>query len=345
MLTLTGGLQSRGHSVRFITFTGRGAGSELRRHGETVDEVYVRTKLDPFAIAAMAKKIRSSRSQIVHTHLSTSSVNGCLAAKLAKVPSFATVHGMSGKLSFVFADQLLAVSEEVKNHLVSQGVKPSRIKVIYNGVVEEQASESEVDQLRVQLGLSGTFPVLGTVARVTRLKGIADAIKAVHHLKFEFPDIRYLVLGTGDDLQNCEELVGDLGLQRNVHFLGYQHRTAPYLKLMDIFIFPSYREAMGIALVEAALQGVPCVATNIGGIPEVVAKGSSQLVNPGDIEAMVKQVTRLANDPALRLTVSQNEQELARQKFSVDTMVESTLVVYESMLAHRHAIDCRYFTR
>ncbi len=335
MLFLGDGLRERGHTVEYLTFKGRGAGPALMTRGETVNEAPVRAKIDPVGIIRMARIIRERRIDVVHTHLSTSSTNGALAARLARRPAVATVHGLSGRLSFVFAHRLIAVSEEVKRHLVAQGDSPGKIRVVHNGIDFPDVSAEEVARVRTELELGGAFPVIGTVARVTPLKGIKFAIEALALVRERFPTATYLVLGDGDGLLECQELASRLGLASAVRFLGYRTPVEPYLAAMDLLAFPSLKEAMGIALVEAAGQGVPAVATNVGGIPEVVTAETGILVPPSDAPAMASGLVELASDEGRRKAMSAAARSRARGLFGREAMVSGTLDVYMELLGRR----------
>ena len=117
MMTLAGAQRDQGDEVQFVTFKGKPFNDELKDLGWKHTPFRVRFKVDPVAVVQMAKFFRREKIDIVHTHLSTSSVNGCLAARLAKIPCVATVHGMSGKLSFVFANHMIGVSHGVRQIL------------------------------------------------------------------------------------------------------------------------------------------------------------------------------------------------------------------------------------
>lgn len=332
MVTLSDGLKNAGNLVEFLTFTGRGAGPELRARGESVHDVRVRCKVDPISITRMAKVYRRRKVQVVHTHLSTSSVNGALAARLAKIPSVASVHGMSGRFSFMFADRLIAVSEQVKRHLVSQGVDAKKIDVVYNGVDLAGKDLSRGLAVREELGITDRFPVIGTVSRVTAMKGISTSIEAINLLREKFPNLAYIVVGDGDGIAAARQQVQALGLDRHVWFTGYQRDIVPYLSSFDLFAFPSLKEAMGIALVEAGACGLPSVASNIDGIPEVVSPDTGILFPPQDAASMAEALDKLSHDDGLRASMGKAAQDRARQLFGVNAMVTRTTRVYERLI-------------
>jgi len=326
LLVLARAQRAAGHTVEFLTFKGKQFGDQVREEGFVVHEVAVRTKIDPLAILRMRRVMKLGKFDIVHTHLSTSSVNGCLAARAAGLPSVATVHGMSSKISFAAATHMISVSNEIKRHLVSQGAKPETISVVYNGY--GLIDEPQLDRLE-----RDPFPVLGTVARVTPLKGIEDAIRALAVLKPEFPDASYLVVGDGNGLEPCRTLATGLGLADSVHFVGYRKDIENYLARMDLFVFPSLKEGMGIALVEAMAQGLATVATNIGGIPEVITPECGILVPPHDPAELALQISKLLLDNSKREEMGRCAKRRAQAVFSVAAMEKGTDNVYRAVLA------------
>ena len=314
-----------GHTVEFLTFKGKRFGDQVREEGFTVHEVAVRTKIDPLAILRMRRLMKVGRFDIVHTHLSTSSVNGCLAARAAGLPSVATVHGMSSKISFAAATHMISVSQEIKRHLVAQGAKADQISVVYNGY----GLVNEPNPTRLE---SDPFPVLGTVARVTPLKGIEDAIRSVAFLKSKFPSISYIVVGDGVGVEPCKALALELGVSDRVHFVGYRKDIEKYLARMDLFVFPSLKEGMGIALVEAMAQGLATVATDIGGIPEVITPDCGILVPARSPETLATRVEELLTDTARREQMGRNARRRAQTVFSVAAMARATDEVYRHLL-------------
>ena len=202
MLTLSAELQKQGHQVAFATFKGRGLGSHVRRLGYETTEFTVRSKIDPIAILQMSRFIRANHIDLVHGHLSTSALNGCFAARLARIPGVATVHGMSGKLSFVSCHHLIAVSSEVREHLVAQGVHESKISIIPNGVAMTPLEVHSRESARRQIGIPLDCPVLGTTARLTPLKGISQSLAAFERISQDFPNAHYVVFGNRDNYKS-----------------------------------------------------------------------------------------------------------------------------------------------
>ena len=329
MLTLAEAQREAGDYVQFVTFKGRPFVEEVDKLGWKNTPIRVRLKIDPIAIAQMASLFRREKVDIVHTHLSTSSINGCIAAKVAHIPCVATVHGMSGKLSFVFADHMIGVSEGVRQHLIQQGIKPDRVTAVYNGVdVPDDIPTKE--QARKQFNISPDAFVFGTVARLTPMKGIEYSIRAFAEIQKQVPNSIYVLVGDGDTSRTYQELTFSLGIQSKVKFLGYQIKVFEPLAAMDVFLFPSLKEAMGISVVEALAAGLPVVSTNVGGLPEVITSDVGSLVPPENAEAMAREAIAIANGDRELLSV--NARKRAHDLFSVESMYAKTNAVYHQLL-------------
>lgn len=328
MMTLAEAQKEAGDDVQFATFAGKPFAKDLDRLGWKNTSFRVRTKVDPFAVVKMARHFRREKIDIVHTHLSTSSINGCLAARLAKIPSVATVHGMSGKLSFIFADHMIGVSEGVRRHLIDQGIKPERVTAVYNGVAIPKLLPSKLEA-RKQFHLPEDAFIFGTVSRLTPLKGIEYSIRAFAEILPNVPNSIYALVGDGDSLRAYQELTVSLGIQPWVKFLGYQSQVFEPLAAMDLFLFPSLKEAMGISVVEALAMGLPVVSTNVGGLPEVVTSEVGSLVPPEDAEAMAREAIAIATGN--RESFSLNARQRAQELFSVESMYAKTSEVYRRL--------------
>ena len=327
MMTLAKAQIAAGDAVQFETWKGRNFGAELREMGYRAHEVKVRTKIDLLAILQMRQWFREQKFDIVHTHLSTSSINGCLAARFAKIPSVATVHGMSSKWSFIFADHMIGVSQGVCDHLVAQGVPKIKTTAVYNGVDVPSGVMSKQEARKV-FNLPEQATIFGTVARLTPMKGIDTGLEAFRILAEKVPGSHYVLVGNGDGEPVYRQWVADQGLRDRVHFLGYQSNVFNPLAAMDLFLFPSLKEAMGISVVEALAMGLPVVSTNVGGLPEVITPQVGHLVPPNDPAKMAEQALIALTQPTLGPAAKLRAESI----FSVNSMREGTRQVYQALI-------------
>jgi len=331
LMSLAKAQRSTGKEVRFVSFAGKKFGGQVRSHGFDVDEVRVRSKIDLLAVVQIARLVKARGIDIVHTHLSTSSVVGGLAARMAGVPCVSTVHGMSGKMSYFPANHLIAVSQGVKKHLEAQKVRAEKISVVYNGL-DTAFCPLPREEARRRLGIRSEIPIVGTVSRITALKGIDDGLRAFARLRGEFEGLRYLIVGEGNALAASLELAESLDVADSVDFVGYRHDVATYLSAMDVFLFPSLKEAMGIALIEAMACALPIVTTNVGGIPEVVSPEAGILVGPRQPDALAFACRQVLENPTRALELSAAAKRRSDRLFTARAMERGTDAVYRRLL-------------
>lgn len=336
MFTLCNELRNQGHTVHIGAFAKRGLREVAHEKGFESREVTVRAKVDPLAVFALARLIRQEQYDIVHSHLSTSAVIGGLAARGAGVPSVATVHGLSGKWSFVTNHHMIAVSSEVRRHLISQGVAPERITVVMNGV-ETSALPTPAEKLeaRTTLGLKEDDRVVGTTIRLVRAKGGHHGISAFSSVARKIPGSKFVIFGDGPERGALEAQAQSLGIADQVVFAGYRADVRQLLPALDAFVFPSLKEAMGLAVVEAMLAALPVVVHEIGGLPEVVKPGTGYLVAAGDEQKMALHIADLLSEPERAQSMGRAAYDWANSEFSAEAMASRTIDTYQQLLTLR----------
>jgi glycosyltransferase involved in cell wall biosynthesis len=180
-------------------------------------------------------------------------------------------------------DRFVALSEELEHELVAVGIAGDRIVRIPNGVDPgyfRPAEPSTRRTLRKRLGLEGR-PVALYVGRVVQTKGLGTLLDAWHDVLREQPSALLLIVGEGP-------LAAELQARDvpNVRLMGLAPDPLPYFQAADCFAFPSLGEGMPSALLQAMAVGLPCVATNIGGISDVLRPSEGWIVPPGNAEAL-----------------------------------------------------------
>jgi glycosyltransferase involved in cell wall biosynthesis len=160
-----------------------------------------------------------------------------------------------------------------------------------------------------------------------------DLIRAVASLYLEFPTLRLEIAGTGPQREELEREAERLGLTGHLRFLGWQQDLGPIFRSWDIFAMPSLEEGFGMAALEAMAEGLPVVATSVGGLPEVVEDGQTgYLVPPSDVTALSERLRLLILDPKGRRAMGAAGRERARNLFSADRMVAEIAAVYDSLV-------------
>ena len=302
----------------------------------------------PRAIVKLARMLRRERIEIMQTHLFEAGVIGLLAARMARVPvAIVARHHLDepyliGTRVHVELDRWMArkascvvvPSNAVRRHMISrEQLKGDNIEVIPYGFDFEMFSATEDDRQRVrrEFGLGSEF-VLGCVGRFFKNKGHVYLISALAELATEIPNIRLLLLGSGDRAW-IEAMAREHGVEERLVFAGYRNDVPACMRAMDLLVHPSLSESFGQVLVEAMAVGTAVVATTVGGVPEIVTDGETGLlVPPQDSGAILRAVLELYRHPELRERLALAGQKSVRERFTAAQMISRYLDCYQRYL-------------
>jgi len=211
---------------------------------------------------------------------------------------------------------------------------PGRIAAIYNGVELDPPGLASRPEARRALGLSQEdFPVVAHVANLRPMKGHSEALAAAARLLRDFPRAVFLFAGRDDSGGRYQRLAHDLGVAGRARFLGFHPRGREVARAADIAILPSYYEGCPVALLEAMAESRAIVATEVGGIPELVRhEREALLIPPGRPEALAAALSRLAADAALREALGCAARQRAEAQFTVQRMIRRHEEAYSELL-------------
>jgi len=341
ILTLSGALKTRGVEVVVVSSGGDLAGA-LAECNIPHRHLNIKTKFEfgPKALASgfeIANIVRSEKIDILHAHTRVSQVAASLASMITGVPYVTTCHGYFKKRARGILDtwgaKVIAISGAVGEHLRGDlGVDGSRIALIYSGIDEARfslrASSEEIGAVRASAGLKED-PVVGTIGRLSSVKGQKFLIMAMKEIIAGVPGAQCLIVGDGPEGAPLKALTGSLGIGGSVKFVKSCVDTRKYLSAMDVFVFPSIREGLGIALLEALASGRACVASKTGGIEDIITdEVNGILVGVGDPSGISGAVIRLLKDEVLRKKLGEAGGALVRNKFTIDSMIDKVLELY-----------------
>jgi glycosyltransferase involved in cell wall biosynthesis len=311
---------------------------------------------DARSVGHLRTIIRQIRPHILHTHTAKA---GAIARAAALVSGSArppivvhTFHGHVLKGYFdpmrtAFfrqverrlarsSDALVAVSPEVRDELVAEGVAPlEKFAVIRLGIpLAERLDDTTTDlDFRHLYGIPGDAFVVGWVGRMTGVKDTGAVLDIVRATRERGVDVALVMVGDGPDRELLEQLAHDLGIARTTYFVGYQPEVAGYYGLFDAFLLPSVNEGTPVSAIEALASGTPVVATRVGGVPDVVRDGvDGFLVEPGDTGAAAERLELLASDPSLRARLGESGRGRALERYSVARLVDDIDRLYRSLL-------------
>jgi glycosyltransferase involved in cell wall biosynthesis len=255
------------------------------------------------------------------------------------------------------ADRLVALTENERREHLELGIgKAQDWRVIHSGIDFRpfETSRGERESVRRELGIPAGAVVLGTVGRLVPIKGQRYLIEALRRLGADHPDLHLVIVGDGELRSELVSQALECGLQvvshlkdapgspsgaavrpgcPVVHFLGLRRDVPRLMACLDLFVLPSLNEGMGRVLVEAMAVELPCVASRVSGIPDVVAEGrTGWLVPPKDSGALAAALAAALRDPARTRAMGVRAREHVLPDFSVGRMLEQLEAVYRELL-------------
>jgi glycosyltransferase involved in cell wall biosynthesis len=309
------------------------------------------------ALFDMWRIIKKYNPLIVHTHSSKAGLLGRLAAKLAGVPII--VHSPHGhvfvgyfgpiktkifiileRLASRITDKIIALTQrEKEDHIRLRIGSEDTFVIIHSGVELNKFKEMpliEGQNLRKNLGLPEDALIIGTSGRLEPVKGPEFLIKAANRIISQYPNTFFLFVGDGSLRRDLEKKALDLGIEKNIVFLGWRNDVSKIISIYDIFVLPSLNEGMGRVLVEAMALGKPIVASNAGGIPDLITHGKTGfLVPPKNSKELAKYIQILLENKEKRVKMGLAGKKMALN-FSKEIMVSKTVELYQHLMIQKN---------
>jgi glycosyltransferase involved in cell wall biosynthesis len=196
--------------------------------------------------------------------------------------------------------------------------------------------------VRRRHGIAADAFVVGWFGRMTAVKRTDDLLTMLAALRVGGTDATLLLVGDGDDRERLEERAHDLGLARSCLFVGYQEEVAPWYAICDAVVLTSASEGTPVTIIEALAAGRPVVATDVGGVRDVVDDGETGfLVPPRNTQALAERLRALAADPALRTAMGEAGRARVLERYAVDRLVRDVDALYRELLATTSATTRR----
>ncbi len=317
---------------------------KLERHGIPV--TVIDEPDDAIATGAVAALLSDLRPEVIHNHMYRAELVGTRAAialgEIGRPRPYvvSTVHSsrvrseedhQQLRLLTPRIDRLIAVSRSIVEKLEHEGRDTAPISLIHNGVDLERYDHQEpCCTLREEYGLPAEGPIVGVVARLEPEKGHPTLLEAWRSVVAAVPDATLLVVGEGSRREALEALAVELGVADRVVFTGRRDDVPAVTAALDVAVLPSYREALGLTILEAMALSRPVVASNVGGIPEMVEDGiTGLLVPPRDAEALATAIVRLLRDHPLADTLARAGHDLVHERFCIELMVAAVEAIYD----------------
>ena len=340
LLLLLPDLRARGHDVRLAMLHEGEPGAEelaarLEREGVPVERLRMRLALDPLAFARVARSIRRRRPDVVHTHLVHADFHGLPAGRLARAPLLvSTKHGFNpfrGSRAFAAADRAVArladvhvaISRGLARYLAeSEGFDEDAFEIVHYGIAPGPPPTAPPAE-----------PRLAVVGRLIPIKGHDVVLEALARVREEVPEATLEIAGDGPLDAELRATVARLGLTDAVSFLGRVSPATPVFERAAVVVVPSRGEGFGMVALEAMERARAVVASDVGGLPEIVDDGVTGLVvPPGDPERLAAALLELVRDPTRAAAFGAAGRERALAAFSQDRCTDRVEELYRAAL-------------
>ena len=318
---------------------------ELRRNPHPIRDLITLWKL--------IRIIRKGQYDLVHTHTSKAGFLGRIAAWLCRTP--AVVHSPHGTVlegyfspfitwMYAFLERVTApmankiiclTSREIDQYLAAHIGQHNQYTFIYNGIDIDAFSQPIEGnaELRQSLVIPQDATLCVTVGRLVPVKGQADLIEAFAIAHKEHPNLHLMLVGEGELRRELESLTAKHDLTEYVHFVGWREDVVNLLAISDIFVLPSHNEGLGLVIIEAMARSLPVIATEVGGVPEVVMHGETGILTPAHApDQFAQALVKLAANNTQRQEMGKAGYARALDFFSITSTARQTGELYKELI-------------
>lgn len=345
------GLDKKRFNVIFIYLSGYGIDrNSIEEAGYKVFYLCNAKKIKAFRFSILFKLIKilkEHKIDIIHCHAHKSTVYGTIAAIFARTSVvMAHVHGLGRSrnlkrkvmnfLLFRRINRIIPVANSVKEDVLKNNwfLSAEKLSVLENSIDYKHFADVPVSkqEAKQMLGLPQDALVVGTIGRLAPTKGLHYLIEAFSQVKAQIPSAHLILLGDGWLKSELEEQATKMPCCDSIHFLGYRANIVALLRGIDVFVLSSIAEGMPRVILEAMAARVPCIATKVGGIPEIINNQDvGLLVPPKDSATLARAMISIANaTDEERERIIERAQSRVRQFYSHEIVGEKLRRLYES---------------
>jgi glycosyltransferase involved in cell wall biosynthesis len=336
------GLRERGHRTVLVAHP-EGELAGRASEGHDLIRLAPRAEVDLHAGWKLSRIVKDLGPDIVHAHdphavavaslalsfLTSGKCPGLVASR--RVAFHLKGHAFS-RWKYHQVDCFIAASNAIRQMLLGDGIEPNRVVTVYEGIDLHRVQAEPAANIHAEFWLPKQAPVVGAVAALTQEKGHRYLIDAAALVVRDVPDARFVILGEGELRPALERQIRELHLDKHVVLPGFRADILSFVKSFDLFVMSSLFEGLGTSLLDAMAFSKATVASDTGGIPEVVSHGETGLiVPPRDAPALASAITKLLRDPERRDRMGRAGLERVTKLFSAEGMVERTLGVYQNL--------------
>lgn len=314
--------------------------------------VKMKSSFDKNAIEKIQSIIKDEKPEMIHLHSTRAGILGTVAVKNTNIPVIYTEHlytkEYQSKNKFIYWLQLktfrklssnitkvIAVSQAVKDFSVSKKVfSEEKIEMIYNGI-KSCNTQHVTHSTNSGQACNKDKIIIGSIGALEPIKGYKYLLEAIGKIKKEnqmiYNKIQVEIVGEGTEKEKLKRLAQKLKIENKIKFSGQIKNIEKEMQNWDLYIQPSLSESFGLALAKAMSMGISSIATNVGGMSEIINSNCGILVPAKDSEKLAEAIIRLVRNRDLNLRIGKNGRQRIIQKFSLREMIKKTEELYEKI--------------
>jgi glycosyltransferase involved in cell wall biosynthesis len=331
------------YEIHVVTLKGEQEGrllEALRNNGIKTTSLNISHKWELWKLIQLWKLLKTFQPDILQSFLFFDNIVARIIGRMAHVPLIISgqrnantstgLRFILDRLTLPLAHHIVSNSEAGMRLLRNQhSFESHKMCVIHNGINTAIPKHPDVEKLRshAQQKLH-----IGFVGYLTKQKGVDVLLKALVKLKQSHADVYCSIIGDGPELESLTKEVVVQQLQDTVGFLGKQEQAVGLMPAFDVLVLPSLWEGLPNVIMEAMAQGIPVIATNVGGVPELIqTEVTGLLIEPQNVDALVQAIVTMC-DPSVREPMGMSAKSSIAQQFTLETMVEQYDQLYISLL-------------
>ncbi|MBZ4664698.1 MAG: glycosyl transferase, group 1 family [Caloramator sp.] len=300
----------------------------------------------PWYFIKIAKILIKEKIHIVHCHGVIASFVGTIVGTLLNKKVITTIHSsvledhenkLKGRL-YVWLENFMSqynhkyitVSQNLYNKLVTRGINSSKLVLIKNGIPIREFKDKNMEYIQNIFNKYERDFKIGCIGRLEKVKGQDLLIQAMFELTKQYPDIRCWFIGQGTLENELKQIVEYYRMNNNIFFLGFRSEIIELINCMDVIVIPSRMEGLPILLLEAMSQKKCVIASNVGGIPEVIQDNKTGLLfSPGDVVDLVESISSIYKDREKLEKLGKQAYQYMREEYNITSMIEAYEKLYD----------------
>ena len=305
--------------------------SQLRDIGCNVHITPITDEPDWQSILLGASLIRADAIDVIHAHLPNAHSLAGILSRLTDTPAIATIHGRYLSMRDFEVHRLMnthisVVSKTAYFQALTLGVPSTKLRFIPNGIdtkIFHPAAKS--NYLHSLINIPPEAPLVGFIGRLSPEKGPEMFVRVAQLAHKRLKNCHFILVGEGPMRGELQNEIDEYDLANHVHIVGLQRDMTKIYPCLDLLVSTSYSEAMPLVIVEAMASGLPVVATNVGGVVDIVEVGGTGLLKrPGDTEGLANDVVTVMANNATRIQMGEAARKRAEEKFDLSDIVTQT---------------------